>query len=127
MKVTVDPAIAKTPTLLDRVRRANDYLEARLGPFQEGAEVEWALRPAAERITLRARFTDDPPGEASDTFDTAVLDRDHTTALWVRGVINTLLGERVSLLLGRVRGMLDELESEPEAAAKGVEACPSPR
>src|SRR5215218_6325508 len=110
MKVTIDPAIEQDPELKERVQRANSYLESRLGPFWKDTEAEWALRPnRADRITLRARFTDDPPGEASDTFDTAVLEKYHSAALWVRGVVNSLLGERVRLLLGNVRCMLDEL------------------
>jgi hypothetical protein len=116
MKVTIDPAIEKDPELKPRVERANRYLESQLGPFWKETEAEWALRSnGTDQITLRARFTDDPPGEASDTFDAKVLDKDYTSNLWVRGVVNALLGERASALLGRVRTMFEQLDRNEEA------------
>ena len=122
MKVTIDPAIERDPELKPRIERANRYLESQLGPFWKETEAEWALRPNAPgRITLRARFTGDPPGEASDTFDTKVLEKDYMSDLWVRGVVNALLGERVSTLMGRVRTMLDEYERAERA--QGVQVA----
>jgi len=113
MKVVIDPAIDKDAEISDRVRRANLYLEPRLGEFKDHVEAKWST-PLEHRdqLELTLRFTDDVPVEASDRFPADVLRPDRYPGLWLGGVINALFGRRVDVHLSRVRRMLRELEHE---------------
>lgn len=125
MKVVIDNAIQKDPELRERVQRANAYLEPQLGRFKNDVEAEWtpsAVRP--DYLSLKLRFTDDVPVEASDSFAADVLRPDRYAAPWLRAVIDKLLGRRADVELARVREMLAELLDHERA--DGAQQCPSP-
>jgi hypothetical protein len=110
MKVTIDNAIERNPELLERVHRANAYLEPQLGRFKNDVEAEWTTPPdKRDYLSLKLRFTDEFPVEASDSFSADVLRPDRYAAPWLRPVINKLLGHRADAELSVVRQMLAEL------------------
>jgi hypothetical protein len=125
MNVVIDKSIEKHPDRLDDVRRANSYLESQLGPFKNEVEARWST-PAdrLDDVSLTLRFTDNLPGEASDSFSAKVLNPDRMSALWLRSVVNVLFGRRAEVHLSQVRHMLDQLENDE--LANGAEACQSP-
>ncbi len=109
MKVVIDPRLETTSGIIDRVHRANAYLEPQLGRFQNDVEARWSEAERPGDLSLTLQFTDGLPGEASDSFSANVLNRDWTAAIWLRGVIDKLLGRRAEVHLSRVRQMLNEL------------------
>lgn len=116
MQVVIDPRIERDAEVLDRVRRANSYLESQLGPFKDVVEARWAT-PTDHRgqLEVTLRSTDDVPVEATDRFSADVLRPDGYPELWLRGVVNNLFGRRVDVHLSRVRRMLRELDDDQSA------------
>jgi hypothetical protein len=122
MKVTIDPAIEKDPVALGQIRQANAYLEPQLGSYKNDVEARWT--PRVNRpggLSLSLRFIDDLPGEASDSFSDDILNRRETAAIWLRGVVDALFGQRAQVHLVRLRQMLsqlahDDVNGEPEHA-----------
>jgi hypothetical protein len=112
MKVVIDPRIEKNSGMIDRVHRANAYLEPQLGRFQDDVEAQWSVAERPGDLSLTLRFMDGLPGEASDSFSADVLNRDWTAAIWLRGVIDHLFGRRAEVHISRVRQMLNELANE---------------
>jgi hypothetical protein len=116
MKVVIDPRIEKDAEVLDRVRRANSFLEPRLGEFKDQVEAKWSTpSESRDQLELTLRFTDDPPVEASDRFSPDVLRPGGYPEFWLRGVLNDLFGRKVDAHLARVRWMLQELERDDGA------------
>jgi hypothetical protein len=116
MQVVIDPRIEKDVELLDRVRRANSYLESQLGQFKDVVEATWATptnRQDELEVTLRS--TDDVQAEASERYSPEVLRPGGYTELWLRRVVDELLGRRVHVHLSRVQRMLKELDHEESA------------
>jgi len=113
MQVVIDPRIERDAEVLDRVRRANSYLETRLGQFKNEAEIRWAA-PAdrSGQLELTLRFTGEVPAEASGSFSADVLRPDQYPGPWLRRVVNRLFEQRVDVHLSRVRHMLRELDRE---------------
>ena len=125
MKVVIDNAIEKNPELLERVQRANAYLEPQLGRFQNDVEAQWTSpQDRTDYLSLKLRFMDEFPVEASDSFSADLLRPDRYAAPWLRGVINKLFGIRANIHISRLRQMLDQLEQNE--AVNGTEKCPSP-
>ena len=113
MQVVIDPRIEKDAEVLDRVHRANSYLEHRLGEFKDHVEAKWSTPSnPRDQLELTMRFTDDPPVEASDRYSADVLRPDRYPQFWLRGVVNDLFGRKVDAHLSRVRWMLKELEQQ---------------
>jgi len=126
MKVIIDRAIEKNIEMMERIDRANRYLEPQLGRFKNEIEAEWTTpSDRLGHLALTLRFTDYLPVAATDSFSADVLSPGRFAAPWLRSVVNALFGKRADLHLSRVRQMLDQLKQEE--ATSGAETCPSPR
>ena len=116
MQVVIDKAIERNPELLERVQRANAYLEPRLGRFKNDVETLWTTPPIPSgQLTLRMRFTDEFPVESSDSFSADILRPDRYAVPWLSGVVNKLFGRRADAELTRLRQMLADYENNENA------------
>jgi hypothetical protein len=112
MKVVIDPRLEQSSEIIGRLHRANAYLQPQLGRFQNDVEARWSAADRPGDVSLTLQFTDGLPGVATDSFSANVLNRDWTAAIWLRGVVDKLFGQRAEVHLSRVRQLLNELANE---------------